>query len=358
MVTPSPQKPALRQAGLRSASPLEKWGAWLGLALVAGVAAAIWWRNHDILSDLYDYSSVIASAGKIEAGLKPYVDFRSTMQSSTYLLNRGVELVAGRDYLGLVTGGLAVSLVGTVALFSLWRRSFGVAGGLMLAAGVVWSGLAQHVVVFYNPVGILCLAIVVAGLARSPRLWPLWQWDRALVIGALILGGINKINFQAHALALATMLILHAWTSRRIEARHAIASLLVLAYAGVVVPIGFELAWTGATFAQWYENVVGLSAERVDYIKRLTDPAVYTGPAHDLHYHIFFKQLAALGLVLLALVVAMAMRSAWREAATNGSRCLRLVVIGTYGLGAAVGGVLLTITNVETVALKIGRAHV
>ena len=45
-------------------------------------ATAIWVRNRDILSDTYDYSSLITAAGKVEAGLKPYVDFRSTMQSA------------------------------------------------------------------------------------------------------------------------------------------------------------------------------------------------------------------------------------------------------------------------------------
>jgi hypothetical protein len=143
----------------------------LGFALLVAVTVAIWWRNHDILSDLYDYSSVIVAAGKIEAGLKPYVDFRSTMQSSTYFLNRGVELVFGRNYLGLTVGGLGVVLAGAVTLFALWRRSFGTAGGLMLTAAVVWSGLSQHVVVFYNTVGILCLAIELAWRGATPALW-------------------------------------------------------------------------------------------------------------------------------------------------------------------------------------------
>jgi len=119
----------------------------------------------------------------------------------------------------------------------------------------------------------------------------------------------------------------------------------------MVFPLGFELAWTGATPTQWYENVVVLAAERVDYLKRVMDPAVLRGPTHDLHHHIVFKQLTALGLALLALVVGMAMRNAGRETATRGARCLRLGLLGVYGLGAAAGGVLLTITNVETVAL-------
>ena len=85
----------------------------LGLvALILVVAFGIWHRNRDILSDMYDYSSVIVSAGKVESGLKPYVDFRSTMQSACYVLSRGVEKVFGRNYLALTYGGLVLILGG------------------------------------------------------------------------------------------------------------------------------------------------------------------------------------------------------------------------------------------------------
>ena len=76
----------------------------LGLVLLA--MTSIWLRNRDILSDLYDYSSVIVAAGKIESGLRPYVDFRSTMQSGSYALTRAVEIVAGRNSLDQVANGL------------------------------------------------------------------------------------------------------------------------------------------------------------------------------------------------------------------------------------------------------------
>jgi len=323
----------------------------LGFAGLVAVTVAIWWRNHDILSDLYDYSSIIAGAGKIEAGLKPYVDFRSTMQSSTYFLNRAVELVAGRSYLGLTGGGLMVSLVGVVAMFALWRRSFGILGGFLLTGALVWSGLCQHVIVFYNTLGILCLAIQLAGIAERPRFTGRWTWDRYLVIGALVLGGMTKLNFQALGLALAGLLVVEAHWSRRISRRDMALSLLVLFIAGVVAPWLIELTWTGATPVQWYENVVLLADERLGFWRYLAKPSVYLGPAHDLYHHLPFKRLTAVGLALVAAVAGLA----WQRVRSNGApareRVARNMVVATYFVAAAFGGVLLTITNVETLAL-------
>ncbi len=316
-----------------------------------GVTVAIWWRNHDILGDLYDYSSVIAAAGKIEAGLKPYVDFRSTMQSSTYLLNRAAELAFGRNYLGLTGGGLVVSLFGTVALFALWRRTFGLLGGLALTAAVVWAGLAQHVVVFYNTIGILCVAIVVTGVAYCPRFSKPWAWDQALVLGALVLGGMNKLNFQFLGLALAAVLVVEAQVAARISRRDMLVSLLVLAGAGIVIPWVGEWWWTGATPALWFENLVTLAGERVDSWHRLAEPMIYAGPAYDLHHHIPFKHLTAAGLLLLAGVGYRAWRVMWSASRAGKQRSAGGAVLLVYVMGAALGGVLLTITNVETITL-------
>lgn len=328
-----------------------RWPSALGVLLLVAVTASIWWRNHDILSDLYDYSSVIAAAGKLESGLKPYVDFRSTMQSSTYLLSRAVEVLCGRGYLELTRGGLAFAVMGAVLTFALWRRSFGVAGGLALAAAVAWSGLSQHVVIFYNTIGILCLALVVMGVAQSPSLWPSTSRDRMVVIGALVLGGINKLNFQCLAVALSAVLVVDAGLSGRIGWRDAVRSGGVLLGAGLVLPLALELGWTGASPQLWFENVVQLADARVQAWTKLGEPGVYLGPAYDLHHHIPFKWLTGAGLVLLMVVAGVVLHGCWRGPGTLQRKLGRTHVVGVYVLGAAVGGVLLTVTNVETIAL-------
>ena len=98
------------------------------------------------------------AVGKLEAGLRPYVDFRSTMQSATYVLNWATEAVFGNHYLGLVKGGLALTLLGGALLMWLWRGAPGAPGAVVLAGAVMVGGLSQHVFVFYNPLGLLCLA--------------------------------------------------------------------------------------------------------------------------------------------------------------------------------------------------------
>jgi len=107
-------------------------GVLLVLVIVAGVWP-VWWCNRDILRDLYDYSTLIGAAGKIEAGLKPYVDVRSPMQTSVYYFNWLTECAFGRTYLALSWGGLVQALVGGgLMLGLLWRRIGPVGAAVMV----------------------------------------------------------------------------------------------------------------------------------------------------------------------------------------------------------------------------------
>ncbi|MFT3830550.1 MAG: hypothetical protein QM691_12685 [Opitutaceae bacterium] len=312
-----------------------------------GALVAIWLRNRDILRDLYDYSSVIVSAGKIQAGLRPFADFRSTMQSATYALNRAVELLFGANYLALTWGGLIVSLGGAAALAWLWRRSFGWTVAAILAGAVAVSGLAQHVVVFYNPVGLLCFALVGAALAHDPRLWRVRSPEAALACVALVLGGTNKINFHALTCAQAALLVARGWLLRECSARGALASAGMLALCGVVLPLGLELAWTGATLQQWIDNVLLLPSERVGFVAEFLRRDIITRPAYDIYHHFLFKRLTLAGLLLIAGTAF----GAWRALADDPLRWHARLWLAVAAPVLALGGVLLTVTNVETLAL-------
>jgi len=318
---------------------------------VLALAVAIWVRNRDILSDLYDYSSIIAGAGKIEVGLKPYVDFRSTMQSASYVLTRAVELIAGRSYLGLTWGGLTLTLGGAVALFALWRRPFGAVGAALLASAMALSGFSQHVIEFYNPLGLLCLTIVFAGLADAPSLWPVRGWRTWLVLSALVLGGTNKLNFQALAIAVGGLLILRAAVAGELRRGHVVASLAMLVAAGLIVPIGLELVWTGASMALWVDNVILLAKERIGELTLLGNLEVYLKPANDLHRYLLFKPLTPVGLGLVAITAVAAGAVRWRQQTLGWRRTGECALLVATALAVAFGGVLLTITNVESIAL-------
>ena len=320
-----------------------RYGGWIVFALVLVSALAIWLRNRDILSDLYDYSSVIVSAGKIEAGLKPYVDFRSTMQSACYVLSRGAEIIFGRKYLSLTFGGLSLIVGGASVLFALWRRQFSPWLAGMLTGAVTLGGLAQHVVIFYNPVGLLCLAVVVAGMPELCREKRPWNWRLLAVMGALILGGANKINFHGIAMGLAGLMVLAAAAQGQISWRRLGQWWAGLIVVGLVVPWGWELWWTGASLELWFYNVVLLAEERVGFVGLIFSPQTYAGPTYDLHRFILIKPLHTIGLVFILGVVVMA----WRKMAGWQSRGALMLLAGA---GAA-GGVLLTVTNVESIAL-------
>lgn len=320
----------------------------LGLIFVfAAAAIAVWRNNHDILQDLYDYSTVIVAAGKVEAGLKPYADVRSPMQSAVYVFNWATERVFGANYLGLTCGGLVQALgTGLLAAWVLGRRTgaivaVSVAGALMLA------GPAQHVVFFYNPIGIATLAFVGWGLARAPRMWALNCPSTVLVWLALIVGGANKLNFHGVALALAGGLIVKAWTAGERTGRETWANLGLLAVGGLVAPVAAELWWTGASFSQWLNDVVLLPEERVALWREVLNTGIYLKPAQQGHHHVLTGAMGGIGLVVLlatggwALGQAVRKRLGWREAVARGG----LLVIGVLG------GAALMISNAETVVL-------
>lgn len=319
-------------------------------------ATVFWLRNRDILSDLYDYSSMIAAVGKVEAGLKPYADFRSTMQSACYVLPDLVEQVFGHNYLGLTWGGLLLSLGGALALFVLLRGNCGTLPAAAITAAVTWAGFAQHVIIFYNPLGLLCLAIVVFGLARPPGARS-WRDPRTwLVLGALVVGGANKINFQALTLGLGGLLILRAGVTGDFSWKRVFGWWFILLGFGVILPIALELWWTGATPREWYFNVIGLAEARVDLVQLILSPQAYLAPTYTLHRHVLLRPMHTIGLAVLLVVAAMAWRRISRRIAGDGNPGrqrvfpLRAVLVLTV-LAAGAGGVLLTITNIEIITL-------
>jgi hypothetical protein len=319
--------------------------ALLALALVAAVYA-IWGRNRDILRDLYDYSTVIAAAGKVDAGFKPYTDVRSPMQTSVYYLNWLTESVFGKSYLALTWGGLLQALGGGLLVVCLLRRTMGLAGALVVAAAIMFAGLIQHAVFFYNPVGILCFGLVVMGLAIEPRLWT-WRIETVIVWAALIVGGTNKLNFQALAIGIGGILMLRGWAAGNIRAREAGLSIFGLLFAGVVLPLAIELAWTGASLTTWIEEVVVRPALRRHMATVWPDLRIFLQPAHDYHHHLLFRPMGGLGLAVLAAIVGRVIWSGRKQGAPWPDLLLRV----TLGVVGGVGSVLLMVTNVETVML-------
>ena len=319
----------------------------LMLAVMVACIVAVWLRNHDVLRDLNDYSMVITAAGKLEAGLKPYSDVRTPVQSAVYLLNYGTEKVFGRNYLALTLGGLIQAIGGALLVRGLLRPALGGMAATLVALAVSLAGLIQHMVFFYNPVGILCLSVVWLSLAIEPALWPVRSWKTVAIYAALFVGGINKLNFHGAAMVGAGLLLLAAGTSRRMTPGAVFRDLLLLVLLGCVLPLAFELAWTGATFSQWLENVVLLPSERHGYLRLALAPQIYLRPEHDFYHHIPIRAIGGIGLGLLLVTGGWLMADARTNRRPAADWILRLLlVIAGAGLAA-----LLMVTNHETIML-------
>jgi len=326
----------------------QAWLSGLTLVLLGLVVAGIWQRNRDILRDMLDYSAMIAAAGKVEAGLKPYTDVRAPMQSAVYLLNYGTERIFGRSYLALTWGGLVLALGGALVIRGLVGRRLGPVAATGVALAVAAAGPLQHEIFFYNSIGIFCFSAVLLGLAAEPELRPVRSWRAAAICGALFLGGINKLNFLGATLVLAGLLSVAAWTSGRITRGAAVRNVLWLALAGCVLPLGFELAWTGATFRLWLENVVLLPAARYNYLAQAFDLQMYVQPVHDFHHHLLVRGIGGVGLGLWLATGAWLLYDAW----TSRRPLVDWIARGLLVAAGCVMGALLMVTNHETVMLS------
>lgn len=317
-------------------------GVWL-----AGIAVVIWWRNRDILRDIFDYSIIAAAAGKVEAGFKPYVDIYSPMQSAIYLLNVAAEAIGGRTYLGLTWGGLIQAIGGGWLLLGLLWRPAGALLAMATAMAVMLAGSLQHVIFFYNPVGITCLGVVVIGLASEPALQLKSSWRAWVVLGACFLGGINKLNFQGVTLAMAGLITIAAWLENRILFRSVWCNAMWLAVFGLGLPLGFELAWTGVDLKTWLAQVVFGPTARLDYLGQALGFAMYWRPVHDFHAYVLVPCIAGVGLALVAVM------GGWLFFSSKPARWLisGWIMRGLLIVSAWLGGAAIMITNHETVVL-------
>lgn len=321
--------------------------AFFGVAILSIGTVSIWQHNRDILRDLFDYSTVITSAGKVEAGLKPYTGVRSPMQSSVYLFNYATEQVFGWNYLSLTWGGLIQALGGAWLLLALlWKRT-GALLAMVTTAAITFAGLLQHVVFFYNPLGILCFSVVVLGMALNPRLM-LWKsWHTWAVLAAMFVGGMNKLNFHGAALLLGGWLAVMACVARRMTLGEGLQTIGLMVLGGLILPIGFELGWTGATMGQWLENVVLMPTARQVNLEQLIDPNLYLQPIFDYHHHMLVRPIGGIGLLLLLFA------GAWLgwTARLNRKPWYDWLVRMALALSGMVMGALLMLTNHESVLL-------
>lgn len=318
-----------------------------GMIFLAVIVAGLpWCRNHAYLRDFYDYGLVVSATTRIAAGEKPYVDFTTPIQAGFLGLNRLVEAAGGGTFLALTWGGAAlIALMAATLVFMLGRR-WPWWAAVTVGLAVTVASASQHTILWHNSLGVFALALVACAGALAPVLrrgdWP---WQVAMFAG-LLLGGMNKINYQLVAIAVAL-----AWSWReglagRAGAGRVAATSAAVLGAGIVLPVGLELAWTGASPELWWRNVVQLAAAgRAEPLGQILSWKFLVAPIHDYYGPLLLPQAGLAGLVLCA--GALAGCRAQRVAA---DRWLLPAAVLLAGAGAA--GLLAT--NQEIAYLGLG----
>jgi hypothetical protein len=325
----------------RSSSSAVSWAAWAGLVVVLVAALLPWWRHHTYLRDFYDYGLVMASNARLAEGQKPYADYVTPIQSAMFVLDRGAEKLGGGTYVGMTWGGAGLIVLGVVLLAGMLARRWPRGVALAVAGAVVIGSATQHTIIWHNSLGVLALALVSWSFAVAP----VWRREtlgwHALAAAGLFLGGTNKLNYHLVACAVAAGWVVHALVLRRAERWRGCVLLGAVALFGVVLPVAAELAWTGASFAQWRYNVIALPlAARAGTLGQMGSLRFYFQTVHVYYGAVRLAPAGAIG-VYLAAVAALAAGRA------GGGRALPWLFAVLAGILAAGSGAALLATNNE-----------
>lgn len=275
-----------------------RWPSSLLLMLGLVLLLAPWWRNHGYLRDFYDYGLVMAGVGRIDAGERPYQDFVTPIQTGIFLANGWAEQLGDGTYQAMTRGAAVLTAFGLALLTLLLSRRWSFTLGFLLAAAWTAMTLAQHTIIWHNTLAAFALAVAASSAAVAP-LWrkDTWPWH-VLTAGALLAGGLTKLNAHLVALAAVVAWALQAGLLRKGEWRRVAVTLLLAGFFAIVLPIAIELAWTGASLATWWYNVVNLPfASRSGELAAILDWKFFLAVRHDYYGKLPVPQLGLVGLL-------------------------------------------------------------
>lgn len=325
-------------------------GGWILLLIVMLVALAPWWRNRGYVRSFFDYGVVMGGVGRIADGQRPYVDFVTPIQTGWYAFNWAAEKLGGGTFQAMTLSGAACIVLATLLLGRMLLARWPVWAAAIVTSAVVNATVAQHTLLWYNPWGVVLLAMVAWGGAIAPVLrGELWPWNLA-VGAALFLGGINKINMQLMALALAAGWAVRAVMLRRAGWGRLLLTLFFFLLLGVVLPVLAEMAWTGASFAVWWHNVIAqMSGDRAGMLLEARKLGFYFLPCHDYYGSLRLPQVGLVGVVLTGVTGV----AAWRHAPAEGRALHRFLAVAC-GVIAYLAGVVLLTTNMDIAYIALG----
>lgn len=324
------------------------WPAWLTVVLLAALMLAPWVRNRDHVRSFYDYGAIMGGVGRLIDGQKPYVDFVTPMQAGVFLINAWAEKIGGGTFQGMTWGAAISGLLALAALFGVLARRWPLPVAALVAGGLVCATMTQHTLFWYNPWGVTLVTVVAWAGAVAPVLRrESWTWH-VLIGAALFLGGMNKINMQLMALGLGA-----AWAARAAltgRAGWVRAAVTLLFYAGCAgLAVLAEMAWTGASFATWWHNVIALPVSiRAGMLGQSFSLHFLNEPPHNYYGPLPLPQLVPVGLLATVLTLVAILRQTWRTAGW----VEKVLPVGCAAVALLGGAVLLT-TNMDVIYIGL-----
>ena len=335
----------------RSAVP-QLTGFWIGLAIAATLLP--WWRNHAWLRDLYDYGLFINANARLAEGQTPFVGFSTPIQTLTLLLNYAAECGFGGTYVGMTYGAAGLILAAVLALGTILMQRWPAWLAWLTAGALVLGSASQHTIIFYNPLGVLTLALVTWSFALAPLLRRETAGWHLVAAAGLFLGGLNKLNFHAIACAIALGWVLRAGLKEKGSGSRMAGTVFFLVMLGVVLPIATEMFWTGAGPHRWYRHVIELPLlARGGRISLLGNVSLYLTTLHDYYGRIRIPQIGLIGVLLPVPVLFLAWRREARWAAIVGP-----LIVALAALATALASVALLLTNNEIAYVTFAAAIV
>jgi hypothetical protein len=248
------------------------------LLLVASIAYLfyLWTLNYNKLASFYDYSIMVDGAGKYAAGLRPFRDFGSTLQSLPIWLARACELLFGPRYLALAYGNMILTLGLFFIVVKYARKGFSFPSAILIGIAITIASTLQHGIIWYNSIGLLLVSAISLNCADLLRSRAIRSRDAILVSGLLLLIGMTKMNFNAVAIGMVAFFALAAiiFGPRLGNVKRAIA-LSALAVGVCCAPPIIEVIANRTTLSTWVREVILTPASRAGDLSYLASPAFY-----------------------------------------------------------------------------------
>lgn len=315
--------------------------------LIALVTAILpWWRNRDFLRDFLDYGLVMASNSRIQAGESPYIDFLTPIQAGFLYLSRLFEKTLGGNYLGLTNGNLLLIVGSGIIFWSMLRTRLKDVIAIPVCWTLVVLTATQHTIYWYNAAGAIYMALATWAIAIAPT-WEKksWPWH-AILVGALWLSGLNKINFHLITLCGCIGLLVRFALLKKLSLKQLGIGVAAIGVFGGVLPLLSELLLTGASWSQWRFNVLELaSGGRLALLTAFFSPSTYFTPIHNHYGDLAVPQIGA---ILILISIGMVWWG-WRDRSILDRT---LLVLASVGCAAA--SLALLYTNHEIAYISLG----